>query len=999
MDERPVLSSSMGRRLLCIFVRLVFITLSYGYNLDTSSPIVHIQESGGLFGFSVAQHSEGSTKWLIIGAPNANTSTTRQGAVYRCPVTLPNPGSCSKIDFDSQDTQPPTPNVRNDQWLGASVASSGATVVACAPRFVWRYSSNEVTFQDEPVGRCHTVTNNFRNFKSYSPCHRNAGSNIGHSGITHCQAGMAIDIDEVNSQLLLGAPGSYYWQGQGILLDLNNPTNTLAANKEEALTFDDSYRGYSVAFLRLAGLGLKNVVVGVPRGKDLLGLVQILSDVRISSIYQEFQSDQMGSYFGQSLAVSDFNGDGREDLVVGAPLYVVTVSSQKRWEAGQVYIYYQDSVNRFGAPDVLSSSKTKARFGFSLAALGDINLDGFNDLAVGAPYDGEAGDGLVYIYSGHNGGLRKRAPQIIEPSAVSPNSGLSTFGYSLAGGLDMDNNNYPDVLVGSAYSNAAVLLRSRPIVKLSKIVSTPQPSGINLDERNDTVNGEKVVGFDVTTCFEYKGKYVPSEIIIQYTIKLDSTQQVSQLKRALFMLDGTDSTSGRMMLNVTYESCVTHMAYIKVKDKPLYFVNNCPNNKCIPDLELKANVLQSKIIIGDTSDLVVNISITNKGQSAYQSILNVVLPEGIGYSRISNKQNTFKVACTEVQGETSQITCDVGNPMPENYKLDFELVLTTGNVMGKTNTLKIAMSVGSSNAEAAGQTYNNDVNITVPVDLQFSISLKGVSKPGQLKFSNEVDKVLNYTKEEQIGDEVEHFYEIRNTNTSYFGTTELVILFPMKNKEDEYLLYLTSITASDGGSCTVEGGNVNERKVKLLDDQKDLEREGERVSRQAEEIIEEVVFNCDDMKCVRITCIFREIKGISALPAGSNKVKISIMSRLWAETFQQYKDRVELISVANVTVRDSPYDIAKMDDYVHLQLSAEVKTTATPEEYSPPQEPIKWWIYVAAIAGGLLLFILLTVLLWKCGFFKRKKYHTVNQATLAAAKTGNPSSHLSCLTN
>jgi len=43
-----------------------------------------------------------------------------------------------------------------------------------------------------------------------------------------------------------------------------------------------------------------------------------------------------------------------------------------------------------------------------------------------------------------------------------------TFGYSLSGGVDLDGNSYPDLLVGAYESAAAVVLRSRPIVDISE---------------------------------------------------------------------------------------------------------------------------------------------------------------------------------------------------------------------------------------------------------------------------------------------------------------------------------------------------------------------------------------------------------------------------------------------------------------------------------------------------------------------------------------------------
>lgn len=46
--------------------------------------------------------------------------------------------------------------------------------------------------------------------------------------------------------------------------------------------------------------------------------------------------------------------------------------------------------------------------------------------------------------------------QVIEGKSVG-NGGFSTFGYSLSGGLDMDDNSYPDILVGSLDDSIALL--------------------------------------------------------------------------------------------------------------------------------------------------------------------------------------------------------------------------------------------------------------------------------------------------------------------------------------------------------------------------------------------------------------------------------------------------------------------------------------------------------------------------------------------------------------
>lgn len=123
---------------------------------------------------------------------------------------------------------------------------------------------------------------------------------------------------------------------------------------------------------------------------------------------------QLGAYFGYCLVVTDVDGDGLQDVVVGAPLYTNYANTEGKYETGRVHVFYQSTRLRqsFKRSDVLDGDVSKARFGHALAALGDINLDGFNDIAVGAPYDGPSERGAIYIFHGSAKGIRTKHSQV-----------------------------------------------------------------------------------------------------------------------------------------------------------------------------------------------------------------------------------------------------------------------------------------------------------------------------------------------------------------------------------------------------------------------------------------------------------------------------------------------------------------------------------------------------------------------------------------------------------
>ena len=82
-------------------------------------------------------------------------------------------------------------------------------------------------------------------------------------------------------------------------------------------------------------------------------------------------------------------------MITGSPMWT-DYSVMDRFETGRVYVVYQDkqvsqsqsssvlliiiSQHRFRNFDTLSGEGHKARFGISVASLGDINLDGFQGM-------------------------------------------------------------------------------------------------------------------------------------------------------------------------------------------------------------------------------------------------------------------------------------------------------------------------------------------------------------------------------------------------------------------------------------------------------------------------------------------------------------------------------------------------------------------------------------------------------------------------------------------
>ena len=202
---------------------------------------------------------------------------------------------------------------------------------------------------------------------------------------------------------------------------------------------------------------------GLPRYATGLVVVRYSSTPHVDYFAGVLASDGGCHCFGSGLAAGDFNGDGYDDLAIGDS---DEVDPGNKTHAGGVWVIpgsrtglVVDSAQHFNqsSPGVPGAAESYDRFGTALAA-GDINGDGRDDLAIGAP--GEAigkveEAGAVTILYGGVGGLRTTGiQQLHQNQAAVPGAAerRDHFGWTLAIGK-VDKNKYADLVIGAPHEN------------------------------------------------------------------------------------------------------------------------------------------------------------------------------------------------------------------------------------------------------------------------------------------------------------------------------------------------------------------------------------------------------------------------------------------------------------------------------------------------------------------------------------------------------------------
>jgi len=154
--------------------------------------------------------------------------------------------------------------------------------------------------------------------------------------------------------------------------------------------------------------------------------------------------------FGWNVSYAgDVNGDGFDDIIVGAP--------GNDSERGSAYIFFggpwfTGSLSANSANVTIIGAISGDRFGWDVSSAGNMNNDIFDDVIVGAPGN-NSDTGAAYIFFGNN----PMPPSIDGSNAdviINGGDAGDKFGSSVSDAGNVNNDEYDDVIVGSPGNNS-----------------------------------------------------------------------------------------------------------------------------------------------------------------------------------------------------------------------------------------------------------------------------------------------------------------------------------------------------------------------------------------------------------------------------------------------------------------------------------------------------------------------------------------------------------------
>ena len=175
-------------------------------------------------------------------------------------------------------------------------------------------------------------------------------------------------------------------------------------------------------------------------------------------------------YSGISVSsAGDVNGDGYDDLIIGASLADPNGDNQ----AGETYIIY-GGANAPGTGGVLDLSALDGSNGFTLTGIdaydrsghsvssaGDVNGDGYDDLIIGAYFADPDGDSAGETYVIYGGASAPGTGGVLDLSDLDGTNGFvltginggDQSGRSVASAGDVNGDGYDDLIIGAPFAD------------------------------------------------------------------------------------------------------------------------------------------------------------------------------------------------------------------------------------------------------------------------------------------------------------------------------------------------------------------------------------------------------------------------------------------------------------------------------------------------------------------------------------------------------------------
>ncbi|XP_007434869.1 integrin alpha-9-like [Python bivittatus] len=395
------------------------------------------------------------------------------------------------------------------------------------------------------------------------------------------------------------------------------------------------------------------------------------------------------------------------------------------------------------------------------------------------------------------------------------------------------------------------------------------------------------------------------------------------------------------------------------------FERNCQSDDCAADLKLQGKLFLSSVddrapylALGAVKNISLNITISNIGDDAYDTNIAFNFSKELFFIKMWQKDE-MGIACELLEPDSDFLKCSVGFPfMRSKSKYEFSVIFDTSHLSGEEEILSFLVSAQSGNLEHNLQ--DNSITLTVPLMHEVDSSITGTVSPSSFIYGQSV-AASQFT---QLEDFECHFQDLNftlqiyNAGPSTLPGSFVDISVPNRlSATGADMFHIRQMmVAQDKGNCSFQ----NNPTPCVIPQEKEnifhtifafFTKSGRKV------------LDCErpGRSCLIIRC------NLSSLAKAESR-SIDVQMLLNTEILKKDTSSViQFVTRAKVRVDTSNRAIEVPNgNSEHATVVFEALHNLEPRGY------VVGWIIAISLLVGILIFLLLAVLLWKMGFFRRK---------------------------
>lgn len=393
-----------------------------------------------------------------------------------------------------------------------------------------------------------------------------------------------------------------------------------------------------------------------------------------------------------------------------------------------------------------------------------------------------------------------------------------------------------------------------------------------------------------------------------------------------------------------------------------WFEKNCLADDCAADLKLHGKLLLSghhikpHLALGGVRNVSLNITISNAGDDAYDTNIYFNFSKEVHYINFLQREDKG-ISCELIQLDF--LKCSVGFPfMRAQTKYHLSVLFDTSHLSGEQRTLLFLVHAKSANPEHEDTLHDNTLEMSIPLVHEVDSAITGLVIPSSFLYGTSVDSAQFIQMEnlECKFQSLNFTFQVLNNGPSRLPSSNLEIRIPnrlVSNGADMFHIINIQVTEARG-NCT---WYKNPTPCTIPQDKDSIfhtifaffTKSGRKV------------LDCDrpGRACLTIYC------GLGS-QAKDEAISIDVQMLLNTETLKKDSSSViQFVTRAHVVVDSRaievpgglPEDISLVFEALHSQ---------------EPRGYVVGWIIAISLLVGILIFLLLAVLLWKMGFFRRR---------------------------